>query len=66
MDQLEDALRYTALATASARVTPDLFTGLSPIDDVRATAAYRLQASCVIARRLLGEQQLNFAKGVAA
>jgi xanthine dehydrogenase iron-sulfur cluster and FAD-binding subunit A len=66
MDQLEDALRDTALATASARVTPDLFTGLSPIDDVRATAAYRLQASCEITRRLLCEQQLNFAKGVAA
>ena len=66
MDQLEDALRDTALATASARVTPDLFTGLSPIDDVRATAAYRLQASCEITRRLLCEQQSNFAKGVAA
>ena len=66
MDKLEDALRDTALATASARVTPDLFIGLSPIDDVRATAAYRLQASCEITRRLLCEQQSNFAKGVAA
>ena len=66
MDQLEDALRNTALATVSARITPDLFTGLSPIDDVRATAAYRLQASCEITRRLLCEQQFNFTKGVAA
>ena len=66
LDRLQDALRDAALATASARVTPDLFTGLSPIDDVRATAAYRLQASCEITRRLLCEQQSNFAKGVAA
>ena len=66
MDQVEAALCGSALATASDRITPDLFTGLAPIDDVRATAAYRLQASCVIVQRLLREQQTNFAKGAAA
>ena len=56
MDGVEAVLRGTALVTAAGKITPDLFTSLSPIDDVRATAAYRLEASCEIARRLVRDQ----------
>jgi len=34
-------------------VQPEDFTVLSPLDDVRADAAYRLEAACVATRRLL-------------
>lgn len=56
MGGVEAALRGTALTAAASKITPDLFTGLSPIDDVRATAAYRLEASCEIVQRLVRDQ----------
>jgi CO/xanthine dehydrogenase FAD-binding subunit len=37
----------------SARVTPDHLAPLSPIDDVRATAEYRRDASLTLVRRAL-------------
>jgi CO/xanthine dehydrogenase FAD-binding subunit len=52
---LEDALVGADLAAAplSSRVTPDHLAGLDPIDDVRATAAYRREAALELARRAL-------------
>ena len=59
------ALRVRALehalvgATVSSQVSelvqPEHFSGLSPIDDVRATAAYRLEAAQTLVRRALEE-----------
>jgi CO/xanthine dehydrogenase FAD-binding subunit len=44
----------------AAVVTPGKFAGLSPIDDVRATAAYRRDAAATLVRRAV---QDCFAKG---
>jgi CO/xanthine dehydrogenase FAD-binding subunit len=52
---LEDALVGAELAAAplSSRVTPEHLAHLDPIDDVRATAAYRREAALELVRRAL-------------
>ncbi|WP_431269529.1 FAD binding domain-containing protein [Dankookia sp. P2] len=50
---LEAALAGLPLAQASAVPEPAHLAALSPIDDVRATAAYRRQAALVLLRRAL-------------
>jgi CO/xanthine dehydrogenase FAD-binding subunit len=52
---LEDALAGADLAAAplSSRVTADHLAGLDPIDDVRASAAYRREAALELVRRAL-------------
>ncbi|MDF0599322.1 FAD binding domain-containing protein [Psychromarinibacter sp. C21-152] len=51
---LEDALRGVALAEAAARVTGEMVAPvLSPIDDIRGDAAYRVEAATELMRRLL-------------
>lgn len=50
---LEAALVGRPLAGLSACVRPDHFAGLAPIDDVRATAAYRRDAVATLVRRML-------------
>lgn len=52
---LEAALAGRARGDLAGAVAPEHFAGLSPIDDVRATAAYRRAAVEVLARRMLGE-----------
>jgi CO/xanthine dehydrogenase FAD-binding subunit len=42
-------------ATLAARVTAEHLSGLSPIDDVRAPAAYRLDAALTLVRRAVSE-----------
>jgi CO/xanthine dehydrogenase FAD-binding subunit len=58
---LESELIGRRLNTALAnRVVPAHFEGLSPIDDIRASAAYRREAAAVLVRRaltLLGKQK---------
>lgn len=51
---LEAALAGRPLAEAAACVRPDHLAALTPIDDVRATAAYRRHAALVLLRRMLG------------
>ena len=61
LPELEAALRGLAPGERpSARVEPRHLAGLSPIDDVRATAAYRLEAALAV----VGEA-LDRAAGVA-
>lgn len=56
MAALEQALAGQPLAGLAARVTPELATaGLSPIDDIRASAAYRLEAATIELRTLVGD-----------
>jgi CO/xanthine dehydrogenase FAD-binding subunit len=50
---LEAALVGLPLAAAASLPTPDHLAALAPIDDVRATAAYRRQAALVLLRRAL-------------
>jgi N-methylhydantoinase B len=50
---LEAALLGLPLAEAAGAVRPEHFSGLAPIDDARATAAYRQAAAAVVLRRLL-------------
>lgn len=51
---LEDAMLGTPLSRdLSALLTPEMLTPLSPIDDVRGDAAYRLGAADTLVRRLL-------------
>jgi CO/xanthine dehydrogenase FAD-binding subunit len=53
---LEQALRGKACDGALAEVpAPSHFEALAPIDDVRASAAYRRDAAITLTRRLLGE-----------
>ena len=61
MERVELALYGTPLANACERITQDLFTALAPIDDVRAPAEYRREASVEVVRRLLAGQQSYFA-----
>lgn len=42
-------------STLGDAVQPEDFTALSPLDDVRADATYRLEAACVAVRRVLTE-----------
>lgn len=53
LDALEADLLGTPLADAPGRVTTAHLTHLSPIDDVRATAAYRRVAALQLARDLM-------------
>ncbi|MDC1382532.1 FAD binding domain-containing protein [Candidatus Puniceispirillum sp.] len=66
MDRAEAALLGTPLATATERVMLEHFDALAPIDDVRAPASYRRQASVEVVRRLLADQQRDFASGINA
>ncbi|MBK1657655.1 FAD binding domain-containing protein [Paracraurococcus ruber] len=50
---LEAALAGLPLAAAAGAARPEHLAALSPIDDVRATAAYRRQAALVLLRRAL-------------
>jgi len=53
---LERALTGTILdSSVTQRVTPEHFSVLSPIDDIRATAAYRREAAETLVRRALAE-----------
>ncbi|RID93324.1 xanthine dehydrogenase family protein subunit M [Gemmobacter lutimaris] len=50
----ETACRGLPLAEALARITPDLLAAdLAPIDDVRGSAAYRLEAAAELTRRTM-------------
>jgi CO/xanthine dehydrogenase FAD-binding subunit len=66
MSALESALTGLRIETAAQHVTPAHFTGLSPIDDVRASAAYRRQAAMAAVRRLLGRTMLGASSGGVA
>ncbi len=61
---LEAALAGQPLAAMAGLVQPGHLAGLSPIDDIRASAAYRRQAALVLLRRLLA--RLGGAQAVAA
>jgi CO/xanthine dehydrogenase FAD-binding subunit len=50
---LEDELRGRPAGELAAAVTPEHLADLTPIDDVRATAAYRLRAATILVRRAL-------------
>jgi N-methylhydantoinase B len=52
---LEAALTGVPLATAGARVTDQHLSALSPIDDIRASAAYRRAAALALTRDLLAD-----------
>lgn len=52
---LEQALVGLAPAQAGQRLEPEHLAGLTPIDDIRADAAYRRDAAAVVVRRLLAE-----------
>jgi CO/xanthine dehydrogenase FAD-binding subunit len=51
--RLEDELRGRPEGELGAAVTPEHLADLTPIDDVRATAAYRLRAATTLVRRAL-------------
>jgi CO/xanthine dehydrogenase FAD-binding subunit len=51
--RLEDELRGRPAGELAAAVTPEHLADLTPIDDVRATAAYRLRAATILVRRAL-------------
>ena len=51
--KLEDELRGRPAGELAAAVTPEHLADLTPIDDVRATAAYRLRAATILVRRAL-------------
>jgi N-methylhydantoinase B len=53
LGSLEAELAGLPLAEAAAAVQPEHLAGLSPIDDVRGTAAYRRDAALVLVRRAL-------------
>ncbi|MEO8477243.1 MAG: FAD binding domain-containing protein [Actinomycetota bacterium] len=53
LPQLEDELRGTPIDAAAERVRPAHLGGLSPIDDVRASADYRRHAAVTLVRRVL-------------
>ena len=50
---LEARLAGEKLANAARLVEPAMLQGLAPIDDVRATAAYRMEAALALVRRAL-------------
>jgi N-methylhydantoinase B len=50
---LEDALFGRAMGEASAVIAPEHFSGLAPIDDIRASGAYRRHAAAEVVRDLL-------------
>lgn len=52
---LEATLAGVPVAEAVARVSPDHLAPLAPIDDLRASAAYRRHAALVLVRRALAE-----------
>jgi xanthine dehydrogenase small subunit len=52
---LEAALLGVPLDAASARVAPEHLSALSPIDDIRASAAYRRAAALALTRDLLAD-----------
>jgi CO/xanthine dehydrogenase FAD-binding subunit len=56
---LERALEGAPLKGLSKRVVKEHVEALSPIDDVRASAAYRLDAACSLARRALDRAALR-------
>jgi N-methylhydantoinase B len=51
--RLEAELRGRPADELAAVVTPEHLADLTPIDDVRATAAYRLRAATILVRRAL-------------
>jgi CO/xanthine dehydrogenase FAD-binding subunit len=53
LPELEAALAWRPLAQATTAVEAAHLAGLAPIDDMRATAAYRRHAALVLLRRLL-------------
>ncbi len=56
LEALEEALLGKDIASGlGSVVTPDHFAHLTPIDDVRATRAYRLEAAATVVSRLLDE-----------
>jgi len=61
---LEQALQGKPLALAAELVTPAYFKNLSPIDDVRASAAYRSDAVQETVRRLLLAGAMQTERGV--
>ena len=66
MERVESALCGKPLATACEQISQDLFTELAPIDDVRAPARYRREASVEVVRRLLAGQQKYFGNEASA
>ena len=66
MERVESVLFGTPLSNSCERITQDLFTELAPIDDVRAPAQYRREASVEVVRRLLAGQQRYFASEAKA
>ena len=63
MKRVEEFLLGTPIVTASDRLTSELFDCLDPIDDVRATADYRREASVEVVRRLLNNQKTVWGSG---
>lgn len=56
MTQVEAALSGAEAATAAERILPDMVAAaLSPLDDARATAAYRAHAACELLRRAVAD-----------
>lgn len=53
LSSLEAELAGLDVAAACARIRPDRLVELTPIDDVRATAAYRLEAAAELLRRAI-------------
>ena len=66
MERVESVLFGTPLSNSCERITQDLFTELAPIDDVRAPAQYRREASVEVVRRLLAGHQRYFASEAKA
>jgi CO/xanthine dehydrogenase FAD-binding subunit len=62
LSQLEQSLIGVKAALAPHVVTPDQLSHLAPLDDVRATAAYRLQAALVLVQRSLAQFALPMEK----
>ena len=55
LPQLEAAIIGLTLAEALDQITPAALDALSPIDDIRATAAYRREAAAELVRRAVTE-----------
>ncbi|MGL4635662.1 MAG: FAD binding domain-containing protein [Beijerinckiaceae bacterium] len=64
LTSLEQKMRGTPLAQAGSKITSADFADLSPLDDVRASAAYRLSAAQTLVQRAL--QDFNQPTAVAA
>lgn len=61
IDTLERSLIGQSLTSDLAeRVTPDHLAALSPIDDIRATGQYRIEATCELLKRVLTDTRSQF------